>query len=239
MQLFYLNPSASVNDKMIHLDEEESKHCVKVLRLKEGDILHFTDGKGALIKGHIVEPLSKTCIIKIDEVKTFPEKSPKIHIAVSPTKQADRFEWFLEKATETGVSEITPLICKRSERSKMNMDRLNKIAISAMKQSLQYHLPKINPPLDLDKFLNALSSGNKTERYIAHCLEEKSNTLKGVYKKGNDAIVLIGPEGDFTKEEIELSTKRLFMPVSLGENRLRTETAALAACYTISLMNSN
>jgi 16S rRNA (uracil1498-N3)-methyltransferase len=228
MQLFYLeNPK----DEII-LSAEESKHATKVLRKKEGDVLDFTDGKGNFYKAEITLADSRKCRLQIVSSKQKEKQhNYHLHIAIAPTKNMDRFEWFLEKATEIGIDEITPIICSRSERKVIKTERCNKILLSAMKQSLKFHLPKLNEVIPLTDFLKSNVDGAK---YIAHC--EKSDKLE--LRKENAAekiLILIGPEGDFSATEIEMALKNNFKAVSLGTSRLRTETAGIVAVHTINI----
>ena len=228
MQLFYLeNPKNE-----IILSAEESKHATKVLRKKEGDILNFTDGKGAFYKAEITIADSRKCRLKV--VST--EKKEKrhnyhLHIAIAPTKNMDRFEWFLEKATEIGIDEITPIICSRSERKVIKTERCNRILLSAMKQSLKFHVPKLNEAISLNDFIKQDYGGTK---YIAHCEDGEKKELKTV-NKTEKTLILIGPEGDFTQKEIDLVLQNKFKEVSLGTSRLRTETAGIVAAHTINI----
>ena len=234
MQLFY---TPLIQTDNYTLDEQESKHCVKVLRMKEGDILHLTDGSGNIFMAEITLANPKACSLKIIERNPDFEKRPfYLHIAIAPTKNIDRFEWFLEKATEIGIDEITPLITENSERKQVNHERLERIIISAMKQSIKAYKPKINELQTFDKFTN--SYDGKTAAFIAHCYEEEKQDLKTAYKKNTDALILIGPEGDFSPEEVKTAIEKKLTPVSLGQSRLRTETAGVVACHTLNLINS-
>ena len=228
MQLFYLeNPKEE-----IILSAEESKHATRVLRKKEGDILNFTDGKGNFYKAEITLADNRKCRLKIVSTE---EKEKQhnyhLHIAIAPTKNMDRFEWFLEKATEIGIDEITPIICSRSERKVIKNERGNRILLSAMKQSLKHHLPKLNQTTSLNDFLKKDFQGAK---YIAHCEDGDKLDLKTV-SKAEKTLILIGPEGDFSPKEIELALKNQFKEVSLGTSRLRTETAGIIALHTINI----
>jgi len=234
MQLFY-------NDELIdqthyRFDKNESSHIVKVLRKKTGDTLHITNGLGTLFIAEIILDDARHCEVKIIDKKHFPAANFYTHIAIAPTKMNDRLEWFVEKAVEIGVQEISPIICDNSERKILKTERIQKIAIAAMKQSLQYHLPKINPPISFKEFVQA--SHANTHLFIAHCEDDsnKINLFDSVSAKQNN-LVLIGPEGDFSPQEINMALSRNFQAVSLGDNRLRTETAALAAVHTIALKN--
>ena len=217
------------------LPEDESGHCVRVMRLKEGDSITITDGKGFLYNAIIENAHPKHCRVKITD--TLPQKLSweyTIHIAVAPTKNIDRMEWLVEKATEVGINTITFVRCHHSERHEIKLQRLNKIAISAMKQSKKTILPQINEMMDFNKFISRNFDGCKM---IAHCAEDKKQLIKDIYKPDSNALILIGPEGDFSNEEISSAISAGFAPVSLGKSRLRTETAALMACHTIHLIN--
>lgn len=231
MQLFY---APDIHPGIHHLSEEESKHCVKVLRYKTGDIIHFTDGKGILYHAELVSDNPKRCSAKIINTKKAEPENYKLHIAIAPTKNITRFEWFLEKATEIGIDEITPIICENSERETVKYNRLEKIIISALKQSLKTYLPKLN---ELESFNSFIVKEYTREKYIAYIDENYQLTLKSEYKKGSNVTILIGPEGDFSKKEVELAIQKGFNPISLGKSRLRTETAGVVACHTISLLN--
>ena len=228
MQLFYLdNP-----EKEIILTAEESKHATKVLRKKEGDILNFTDGNGGFYKAEITLADSRKCRLKIiSSDQKGKQHNYHLHIAIAPTKNMDRFEWFLEKATEIGIDEITPIICSRSEKRVIKSERGNRILLSAMKQSLKYHLPKLNKAISLADFIKQDFEGAK---YIAHCEDGEKNELK-IVSKTEKTLILIGPEGDFSPKEIELALQNQFKEVSLGTSRLRTETAGIVAVHSISI----
>ena len=233
MQLFY---TPDINSDEYTLSKEESKHCIQVLRKKIGDIIYLVDGKGGFYKAILIGDNPKSCDLKIDKVeRNFGKSDLHIHIAIAPTKMNERFEWFLEKSTEIGINEITPIICEHSERKVLKLERMNKILIAAMKQSKQAYLPKLNAAVSFDSFV---SNNTIEERYIANCAEnDKKKQLKEVIKKGTDTLVLIGPEGDFSQKEINYAMKHGFSSVSLSKNRLRTETAAIVSCHTINLIN--
>ncbi len=215
------------------LTEEESGHCIRVLRMKAGDEIYFTDGEGHFYTGHISIADPKKCLIHIRETKSaFGKRNYALHVAIAPTKNIERFEWFLEKATEIGIDEITPVICQRSERKIVKSERLNKVLLSAMKQSLKTYLPKLNEPVSFEKFITGTSS---PEKYI--CLMNATDHLKNKISTGSDTLLLIGPEGDFTEKEILLSAQNHFIPVNLGQSRLRTETAGIVTCSVVSLLN--
>ena len=236
MQLFYckdITPNAFCT-----LDAEESRHAVRVLRLREGDELNVTDGKGNLYTCQIVEASDKACSIQsisplISHLSPFT-----FHLAVAPTKNPSRMEWLVEKAVEIGVGEFTLLDCDHSERSFLKTDRLEKLAISAMKQSLHTVLPEIHPAVSLRDLLSTTHYPLPTQKFIAHCEADKPRTpLATALQPGQDTVVLIGPEGDFSEEEIALALECGFQPVSLGSSRLRTETAALYAVTAFNLIN--
>jgi 16S rRNA (uracil1498-N3)-methyltransferase len=206
-----------------------------VLRLQNGNQVEIIDGAGGFYKAQITDANPKKCRLKIVESqKEFGKKDFHLHIAIAPTKNIDRFEWFLEKATEIGIDEITPLLTSHSERKVVNPERLEKILISAMKQSLKAYLPKLN---DLTTF-KELINNNKTEnKYIAYCHDIQKNHLKDIVAEGRDTLILIGPEGDFSSEEVKLALENGFLVVSLGSSRLRTETAGIVACHIVNLAN--
>lgn len=238
MQLFYckdITPNAFCT-----LDAEESRHAVRVLRLREGDELNVTDGRGNLYRCRIVTADDRACVIEAAEQEFSTLHSPfSIHLAVAPTKNPSRMEWLVEKAVEIGVGEITLLNCDHSERTFLKTDRLEKLAVSAMKQSLHTLLPEIHPAVNLKDWLNSqFSILNSQLKFIAHCESDKPRTpLATALTPGKDAVVLIGPEGDFSPEEIALALDCGFLPVSLGPSRLRTETAALYAVTAFNLIN--
>lgn len=233
MQLFY-NPDIKQGDITFFFDKEESKHIVKVLRKKESDTIFITNGLGFLFESKIILASEKKCEVKITK-ETFQEPDNfYTHIAVAPTKMNDRLEWFLEKATEIGIHEITPIICDHSERKVYKIDRAEKIIQAAMKQSLHYYIPKINEPISFSQFVKLNIDGQK---FIAHCEETDKKSFKNEVNKDKKVTILIGPEGDFSTKEINLAIENGFIPVTLGNTRLRTETAALVACHTIALIN--
>lgn len=217
------------------LSEQESQHCAKVLRMRDGDKIIVTDGMGFYYTCTLINSHPKHCIVSIDNKQQIPKTWDfKLHIAYSPTKNMDRNEWFIEKATEIGVDTLSLLKCRYSERKELKKERLNKIAISAMKQSKQAILPEIEEMMSFKDFIKRPFNGIK---YIAHCYEELKRTIPQTYKRGDNALILIGPEGDFSKDEVENAIENNFIPVSLGDNRLRTETAALYACQTFHILN--
>jgi 16S rRNA (uracil1498-N3)-methyltransferase len=233
MQLFY-NNTISNKETTFTFDKEESKHIVKVLRKKDGDTIHITNGLGYLFVSEITIASERKCEVKITEARFFEPTKYKLHIAVAPTKINDRLEWFLEKATEIGIHEITPIICDHSERKVYKKERADKIVQAAMKQSLQYYLPIVNEPISFSEFIKKDISG---EKFIAHCEETDKKSFKNELIPEKDIVILIGPEGDFSTKEINLAIQNNYIPVTLGNTRLRTETAALVACHTTALIN--
>ncbi len=235
MQLFY-NPHISKNDTSFSFDKEESRHIVKVLRKKSGDKLHITNGKGWLFEAELALAEMKYCSVNIISKSLQKKRNYNLHLAVAPTKMNDRYEWFLEKATEIGVETITPIICDHSERKVVKTERFEKIIQSAMKQSLQCYLPKLNAPIAFKDFI---LQDFLEQTFIAHCEETNKKSLKSQLKTNENCIVLIGPEGDFSVKEIEMALQHNFIPVTLGETRLRTETAAIAACHSVTFSNEH
>lgn len=220
----------------LKLSEEESHHAIRVLRLKLGDFITIIDGKGTTAVGEITELNKKALQYKLIDSRFEAPLNPEIHIAIAPTKSNDRFEFFLEKVTELGISSITPLHCSNSERKNIKLDRFEKIVMSAVKQSGNLYLPKVN---DLTKFTDFVSNTNTdTFYFIAHCEDDNlKQELKNNLSDHKKVCILIGPEGDFTTEEINLAKTNNFKPVSLGESRLRTETAGIIACHTVRLIS--
>lgn len=233
MHIFY-TPDLSGNTYT--LDESESKHCVRVLRLEQGDEIILVDGRGGMFTAEIEDPNPKRCAVKIirSELNSG-QRNYSVHIAIAPTKNIERIEWFLEKATEIGLDRITPLICRFSERKEIKNDRLEKVMVSAMKQSLKAHLPQLD---HLTRFSDFIAQPFDGQKFIAHCDDQHRDLLKKMIAPNQHYLILIGPEGDFSSEEIEAALKAGFHPVSLGESRLRTETAGLVACHTFHLMNA-
>lgn len=222
-------------DELI-LPKEEAQHAIKVLRLQEGNELRLVDGRGGLYKASVQGIDKKECKVRIeDEVQAYGERPYRLTMAVAPTKNDQRFEWFLEKATEMGVDRIIPLLSKRSEKTKIKTERFHRILVAAMKQSNRAYLPELSEPMALE---DLLLREEGSQGFIAHCYQEpERKALKDAYRIGSDAIVLIGPEGDFTPEEVDRAIESGYESVSLGKAVLRTETAAVAACHTIALMN--
>jgi 16S rRNA (uracil1498-N3)-methyltransferase len=231
MELFYAN---HIEDNKIYLDEQESTHCIRVLRHQAGDELLVTDGNGNKFAAKIENAHPKKCVLQIESKQSELPRNYYLHIAIAPPKSIDRFEWFLEKATELGIEEITPLHCRYSERKHLNQERCTKILISAMKQSNRLFLPKLNAMVNYDSFLK-----NQFDSLtcIAHCETTVKLKLMEVKSSSNKLLMLIGPEGDFSKEEIQLALAADFQPISLGEKRLRTETAAIHVSSVIASLN--
>jgi len=233
MQLFY-NPDINETKKEFSFDKEESRHIVKVLRKNTGDMLHITNGNGWLFTAEITIPDIKKCTVSIVSKTLQPKRNYNLHLAVAPTKMNDRYEWFLEKATEIGIETITPIICDHSERKVIKKERFEKILQSAMKQSLNCYLPKLNDTITFKDFIAQDFTG---DLFIAHCEETDRKSLKHQLKPEADITILIGPEGDFSVKEIEMALQNNFIPVTLGETRLRTETAAIVACHSVAFTN--
>ncbi len=232
MNLFY---TPDIEDKFYQLNEIESKHCVRVLRLKEDDQIHLIDGKGNLFTAKIIDAHPKRCTVEcIEKQAEFEKLNYKLHIAAAPTKNIERTEWYMEKCTEIGIDEFTPLLCQFSERKVVKIDRLFKVITSAVKQSLKAYHPKLN---ELTKFKDLVKAPFDGEKYIAHCYEGEKTHLKNLYSANQNALILIGPEGDFSPQEVELARANGFKEITLGTSRLRAETAGVVACNIISLAN--
>lgn len=228
MNLFY-QPDISLHK----LDEEESRHAVKVLRMNEGDVIDITDGKGFFYVAKIIKADAKKCAFEIVEQRAIAKRNFQIHLAIAPTKNIDRIEWFVEKAVEIGIDQISFLLCKNSERKVINKERIEKIAVSAMKQSQQAWLPQINDTVPFKE----ISSMNAEQKFIAYVDASNPTHLQSVAKPEKNYLVLIGPEGDFSKDELDIALQNGFEKISLGANRLRTETAALVSCQILNLRN--
>lgn len=232
MNVFYL-PDAQ--EGSVVLPEEESKHCVRVLRMEVGDGFLVSDGKGFIYDATLEIPNPKKAVVNLSNKRNGYDHWPfRLEIAVAPTKLNERIEWFVEKATEIGIDKIHFFTSFHSERRAINVERFRKIAVSALKQSMKSRLPEIDDIVSLEKLVKMPFNGDK---YIAWIDDDVKDNLCDVYKKGSDALILIGPEGDFSLEEANLAITNGFKPVSLGNARLRTETAALAACFTVQLKN--
>ena len=234
MHIFY-EPQIVSNGNF--LNGEESFHCIKVLRHKVGDMISVIDGFGNNFLCEIIDSTINRCGIEIKEKTVSKIPASRCHIAIAPTKNIDRLEWFIEKSTEIGIRKITPIVCKHSERKVIKPERLEKIITSATKQSMTLWRPTLNPIVGFNDFVSASVNLQETQKLVAYCNEDDRTPLKEIYKIHTDVIILIGPEGDFDETEIEFSFDKGFKGVSLGNNRLRTETAALTACHTIQLLN--
>lgn len=231
MHVFY-TPDILTNNE---LPDEEAGHCLRVLRLTTGDKITLTDGKGSFYEAEIAAHTNKRCTVNIlSSSLQEPLWTGHLHIALAPTKNMDRMEWLVEKITEIGVDEISFLNCRFSERKVIKLERIQKIVVSAIKQSLKARLPILNEMTNFADFVNRDFVGQK---FIAHCYEQDKKILKDELNAGSDAVVLIGPEGDFSEEEVDMAMKQGFVPISLGPSRLRTETAALVACDIMNLKN--
>jgi len=233
MQIFY---APDITSDVFTLNEVESKHIIRVLRMTKGDNVRLIDGKGNLYEGIIENPDQKSCLIRITGIiRDFEKRNYNLHIAISPLKNPERFEWFVEKSVEIGIDEITPLLCKNTEKQSVKPERINNIIISAMKQSLKATGTKLNTPCSFNDFIRSINTGTGM---IAHCNESFSRSkITDAYSKGENAIILIGPEGDFCEEEIKRATANGYKNVHLGMSRLRTETAGVAACHSIYFIN--
>jgi 16S rRNA (uracil1498-N3)-methyltransferase len=232
MQIFY---TPDIKDDLYILNEEESRHCIKVLRLQKGDTVNLVDGFGAFYTAEITDPHpKKTSLHVLNKQTEFGKRNHFLHLAVAPTKNIERFEWFLEKATEIGIDEITPIICDRSERKEVKTERLNKIITSAVKQSIKAYHPRLNEPVKLQTFVSSL---NSSQNFIAHCNSGEKSALKDILLTEADYTILIGPEGDFTPDEVIMAINNGCTPITFGDARLRTETAALEACFEVNFLN--
>jgi 16S rRNA (uracil1498-N3)-methyltransferase len=235
LPFFYISDYDGTKKEIV-LNEETSRHVVQVLRMKVGEQLNLTDGKGTLLTCEITEANKKHCAVSVTGSHLTPHTSQRITIAISLLKNTNRFEWFLEKATEIGISEIIPLHCERTEKEKFRYDRLNGICISAMLQSQQTWLPVLQEPTNFGNLI--IKQFDDCSKYIAHCMNEESKMqLDRKISKSLNQLICIGPEGDFTKQEIELALKNNFTPVNLGSTRLRTETAGVVAATLLCITN--
>ncbi len=234
MQLFY-NQDINTGSKEIFFNKEESRHIVKVLRKNNGDTLNITDGKGKLFSADIIQALDKKCVASIKKWEEKPKTwNYHLHIAIAPTKLNDRFEWFLEKATEIGIDEITPIFCDHSERRQLKVERMEKVITSAMKQSLKFNKPVLNDPI---KFKDFIKKKDWDLGLMAHCEDGMKKHLRTQLPFHQKIMILIGPEGDFSPSEINVALENDLKPITLGESRLRTETAGIVACSSVSLLN--
>ncbi|MBX7107133.1 MAG: 16S rRNA (uracil(1498)-N(3))-methyltransferase [Chitinophagales bacterium] len=239
MELYY---AAATENNLVHLDNEESHHCIKVMRHRIGDLLTVTDGRGSKFSATILNDDRQACVLqKVQILQNVTKGNVGLHLAIAPTKNIDRFEWLLEKATEIGIDEITPIITHRAERTHIKMERLQKLLISAMKQSLRCWLPQLHEPVLFDHFIN-MEGKDATQnaaalKTICHCQRHDLPLLKQICMHKQEVLILVGPEGDFTMEEIALAESNGCIASSLGEARLRTETAGLIALHTVHLLN--
>ena len=239
VRFFYVPNANSVNE----LPEEEAQHAVRVLRMEMGDEMMLMDGEGTFYRAVVTEATKKRCLYRIEE--TLPQErqwNPHLHLAMAPTKNMDRTEWFAEKATEIGFDELTFLKCRWSERTVIKTERIEKILVSAMKQSHKAWKPVLNEMTDFKAFLQEIKKREKPmQKFICHCYEEEGLgekvMLKDAIKSGEDVLVMVGPEGDFSIEEVKMAEAQGFQSVSLGKSRLRTETAALVAVHIMNLIN--
>lgn len=232
MHLFY---TPDITGDYYVLNPEESKHCVRVLRLEVGDKIVMVDGKGGWFEGEVAKADVKGCEVKVTQQRTeYGKRNFHLHLAVAPTKNMDRMEWMLEKCTEMGIEALSMLNTVHSERKVVKMERLEKVAVSAMKQSLKAYLPELAFVTDFCEFVLSCKEKHK---FIAHCKGGEKRGLDEVYLPGEDVVILIGPEGDFSEEEIDWAMKHDFIPVTLGVSRLRTETAGMVACHSINFLN--
>lgn len=230
MNLFYC---PEMSGPEIILPEEESKHCIRVLRLKKNDTIHLVDGKGTLCRGVLQDPdIKKTRIAIVETMHEYRKRKHYLHIAIAPTKNQERFEWFLEKVTEIGIDEITPLICARSERKTIHTRRAERILISAMKQSQRAYLPRLNP---VKQYKDIFTGRTEKVQIITYCNLKNLALLSDIQVLESPALILIGPEGDFTKEEVEMAKKNGFIEASLGPFIYRSETAGIMACHEFNL----
>jgi len=232
MHIFY---TPELSGKTYTLDETESKHSVRVLRLEKGDEITLVDGRGGFFTAEIADPNPKRCAVNVIKSElNFGLRNFQVQVAIAPTKNMERIEWFLEKATEIGINRVTPLLCRFSERKEIKHERLEKVMISAMKQSLKAYLPQLD---ELTKFNDFVRQPFEGQKFIAHCDEQHRELLKKVVNPRGKYLILIGPEGDFSPEEIKMAMAAGFVPVSLGDSRLRTETAGVVACHTFNFIN--
>jgi len=232
LNLFY---QPLLSEGVSYLDADESKHAVRVLRKNVGDVIRLIDGKGFFYDASITKADAAKCQFTITSQTADVKNNYSIHIAISPTKNTDRIEWFVEKAVEIGVDKITLVACQKSERVHFKMDRLERVAVSAMKQSLKATLPQIS---GIDKLNDIIKRNTEQQKFIAYVDQTNPDHLKNLITPGSSYLVLIGPEGDFSEGELALALQNNFKKVSLGKSRLRTETAGVAACHILNLFNS-
>jgi 16S rRNA (uracil1498-N3)-methyltransferase len=227
IQPYFFVPVPSSSQTTLTLDEDSSKHILQVLRMQPGEQLRLTDGRGALLHAQITGAERKKCTVKIIDSEQVPREARRITIGISLLKNNNRFEWFLEKATEMGISEVVPLVCERTEKQHLRIERMRAVLQSAMLQSQQVWMPELSEPKG---FPEALAGFNHQQKFIAHCVDEKKRNLSDLVNPAlQSQVILVGPEGDFSRQEIELAARSQYIPVSLGPSRLRTETAGLVA----------
>ena len=232
MHIFY---TPDISGDNYTLNETESKHCIRVLRLEKGDGIILVNGRGGYFTSEIADPNPKRCLVNVVRSElNFGLRNYHVHIAIAPTKNMERIEWFLEKATEIGINRVSPLLCRYSERKEIKTDRLEKVMVSAMKQSLKAYLPQLD---QFTRFSDFISQPFDGQKFIAHCDDRHRELLQNLVIPNQNYLILIGPEGDFSSEEIDMAIKAGFQPVSLGRSRLRTETAGVVACHTFNLLN--
>ena len=232
MNLFY---ESEITGPTVTLNKDDSGHLVRVLRANPGDTIHLTDGKGFFYECTVIDPNPKRCLVEIKKKEAGNDLRPfRLYVAIAPTKNISRFEWFLEKSTEIGIDEITPLLSEHSERKVIKTNRLNRVLIAAMKQSLKSHLPVLH---EITPFKELIKTPFHGQKFIAYVDDKVEDELFHICKRTTDTLVLIGPEGDFSKKEITEAITHGFVPVKLGPSRLRTETAGIAACHTVNLVN--
>ena len=230
MHLFF---APDLSSSEFYLPDEETHHFIHVLRFSQGKQIEVTDGNGTRALCEAIQVSKKQVLLNVLETEIFPQPSRKLHVAIAPTKNIDRFEWFVEKATELGISEITPIICRHSERKTLKLERIQKLVVAAARQAQHYFFPVVNSEVAYDKFLDSVND-KEVSAFIAHCEESEKQEARELASATN-AIVLIGPEGDFSPEEIEKASKKGFKALSLGNSRLRTETAGLKAVAAFNL----
>jgi 16S rRNA (uracil1498-N3)-methyltransferase len=232
MELFYSETLIQENEMLI-FDSDESRHIVRVLRKKIGDFIRVTNGQGLEWEGEIIATELRKVVAKKNNIILHQNKITPLHIAIAPTKSNDRMEWFLEKATEIGVTQITPILCQHSERKTLKIDRMKKILVGGLKQSAQFFLPQLNPIISFDDFIKSDPQG---KRLIAHCQNEEKTTLHKIGNLECEIIIMIGPEGDFSNREVNTASEHSFKGISLGSQRLRTETAGIVACCMVATL---
>ncbi|MDX2002120.1 MAG: 16S rRNA (uracil(1498)-N(3))-methyltransferase [Chitinophagales bacterium] len=234
MQRFY---TTNISGDIAELPEEEARHCIKVLRKQVGDLVELVDGLGSIWEGRLLTDDIRHCQIRLHkELPNTQKRNFQLTVAIAPPKNNERFEWFLEKATEIGIDTIVPIYTARSERRKLNLDRLNKVLVAAMKQSGKAELPILKDSVSLGDLWQLYQEAT-VEKYIAVCFGDELPHLKDAYGKGKNALILIGPEGDFTEAEAQTAIRHNFQPISLGRSRLRLETAGIVACHIVNLLN--